>query len=62
MKKMLKDMRTKLQQEKGEVSVEWALVAIVMAIAIIAAFLPSVQAMLTSAISTISDKIAGAGS
>ncbi len=62
MKKMIRYMRTKLQQEKGEVSVEWALVAIVMAIAIIAAFLPSVQAMLTAAISNIGDKIAGAGS
>ncbi len=53
MKEMLRYMRMKMQQEKGEVSVEWALVAVVMAGIILAAFLPGVQGALQQAIDAI---------
>jgi Flp pilus assembly pilin Flp len=61
MKEILRYMLTKLRAEKGEVSVEWVLVAVVMAIVIVVAFLPSVQTMLQAAINTISDKVTNAG-
>jgi Flp pilus assembly pilin Flp len=61
MKKMLKFLRLKLREEKGEVSVEWALVAVVMAIIIIGAFLPGVRDALGVAIDRISALITSAG-
>lgn len=60
MKEMLRYIRMKLQEEKGEVSVEWVLVAVIMAIIIIGVFNPTVATMLTDAIKVISDKIASA--
>jgi Flp pilus assembly pilin Flp len=53
MKEMLTYLRLKMQQEKGEVSIEWALVAVVMAIIIIGAFMPGVQTGLQTAITKI---------
>jgi Flp pilus assembly pilin Flp len=54
MKKMLKEMHKKLKQEKGEVSVEWALVAVAMGSIIILVFNPGITAALSTAIATIS--------
>jgi len=48
----------KLHEEKGEVSVEWALVAVVMALIILGAFMPGVQGGLDKAMTNISDKLA----
>jgi Flp pilus assembly pilin Flp len=62
MKEMFKSLRRKLQDNKGEVSVEWALVAVVMAGIIIAAFLPGVQGALTAAIASISSALTTAAS
>jgi len=53
-------MRMKLQDVKGEVSVEWVLVAVIMAIIIVGVFNPSVQTMLQTAIQAISTQISGA--
>ncbi len=61
MKNLLKYMRMKLQDEKGEVSVEWALVAVVMAGVILVVFMPGVQEALTQAIDSIKAKITSAG-
>jgi Flp pilus assembly pilin Flp len=47
----------KLQDVKGEVSVEWVLVAVIMAIIIVLAFSPTVQTMLQSAVQRISDQV-----
>jgi len=60
MKEILRYMRMKLQDEKGEVSVEWVLVAVIMAIIIVLAFSPTVQAMLTQAIGRISTEVSTA--
>jgi Flp pilus assembly pilin Flp len=57
MKEMLMYLRMKLQEEKGEVSVEWALIASIMAIVIAAVFYPGVQTALNAAITTITNKI-----
>ena len=54
MKEMLKYVEMKLKEEKGEVSVEWSLVAIFMAVAIATVFSPGIQAALTAALGTIS--------
>jgi Flp pilus assembly pilin Flp len=60
MKGILRYMWTKLKAEKGEVSVEWVLVAVIMAIIIVGAFSPTVQAMLQAAINRISTEVSGA--
>ena len=60
MKEMLRYMRMKLQEETGEVSVEWALVAVIMALIIATVFNPGVSAALTAAIARISDTISTA--
>jgi len=57
MKEMLRYMRMKLKQEKGEVSVEWALVAVIMAGVILAVFMPGVSGALTAAIATITSAL-----
>jgi Flp pilus assembly pilin Flp len=60
MKEILRYMRMKLQDVKGEVSVEWVLVAVIMAIIIVLAFSPTVQTMLTDAINRISAQVSSA--
>ncbi len=57
MKEMLRYLQLKLQQEKGEVSVEWALVALIMALIIAVVFLPGVRGGLDSAIQTITGQL-----
>ncbi len=47
----------RLKDQKGEVSVEWALVAVVMCLVIMGAFLPGVRDGLNTAFATISDKL-----
>ena len=54
MKKMLKYMFKKVKGEKGEVSVEWALVAVAMGSIILLVFSPGIKAALNTAIATIS--------
>ena len=61
MKEMLRYMWMKLRAEKGEVSVEWVLVAVIMAIIIITVFNPTVSNMLSNGITAIGDKITAAG-
>ncbi len=56
----MKAMLKKLQSEKGEVSVEWALVAVIMSVIILAVFYPGVQGALTTAITTITTALTGA--
>ena len=51
-------LQMKLKDEKGEVSVEWALVATIMAVIILAVFYPGVQTMLQNAITNISNDVA----
>ncbi len=53
MKEMLRYVLMKLKQEKGEVSVEWALVAVIMAIIIAGVFMPGVQGGIQTAIDKI---------
>ncbi len=60
MKEMFRYLRKKLQETKGEVSVEWVLVAVIMAIIIIAVFNPAVSNMLTNGIDQIQSQISGA--
>ncbi len=60
MKKMFRYLRMKLQETKGEVSVEWVLVAVIMAIIIVIAFSPTVQSMLETGISRIQSQITSA--
>ncbi len=60
MKEMFRYLRKKLQETKGEVSVEWVLVAVIMAIIIIAVFNPAVSNMLTNGIDQIQSQINGA--
>ena len=50
-------LQMKLKEEKGEVSVEWALVATIMAVIILAVFYPGVQTALQNAITTISNTL-----
>lgn len=57
MKEILRYMWMKLQAEKGEVSVEWVMVAVIMAIIILGAFLPGVGGALNTAITAISTAI-----
>ncbi len=53
MKETLKNMLMKLKEEKGEVSVEWALVAVIMAGIIVLVFSPGVSSALQAAIDNI---------
>jgi Flp pilus assembly pilin Flp len=57
MKEMLRYMWMKLRESKGEVSVEWVMVAVIMAIIILGAFLPGVGGALNTAIQSISTAI-----
>ncbi len=54
-------IKMKLQSEKGEVSVEWALVAVVMAIIITVVFYPGIQTGLQTAIQNINKDLALTG-
>ncbi len=54
MKEMLKYLQVKLEAEKGEVSVEWALVAVIMAFIIVGTLNPGITSALSAAITTIS--------
>ncbi len=60
MREMFRYLKMKLQENKGEVSVEWVLVAVIMAIIIIAVFNPAVSNMLTNGIQQIQSQISGA--
>lgn len=60
MKEIVKHMLMKLTQEKGEVSVEWALVAVIMGLIISTVFMPGVSGALTTAITTISGYLSAA--
>jgi len=60
MKKIMKYMSLKLKEEKGEVSVEWALVAVIMGFIIYSVLNPGVSAALTTAIATISGYLTAA--
>lgn len=60
MKELVKYLYMKLNQEKGEVSVEWALVAVIMGLIITTVFSPGVSAALTAAIATISGYLTSA--
>ena len=60
MKEMLKYVQMKLKAEKGEVSVEWALVAVIMAAIIVTVFSPGVSGALQGAIDAISIKLSTA--
>ncbi len=57
MLEMLRYLKLKLQQEKGEVSVEWALVAVIMTLIIATVFLPGVRGGLDTAMTTIVQKL-----
>ncbi len=50
-------LRMKLKQEKGEVSVEWALVAVMMALIIALVFMPGVRGGLQTALGNITAKL-----
>ena len=60
MKEMFRYLKMKLQANRGEVSVEWVLVAVIMAIIIVLVFNPAVSNMLTNAIGRISNEVSGA--
>ncbi len=60
MKEMFRYLKMKLQETKGEVSVEWVLVAVIMAIIIVVVFNPTVSQMLTTGIEKIQTQITGA--
>jgi Flp pilus assembly pilin Flp len=53
MKEIVKNMLMKLKQEKGEVSVDWALVAVIMGLVITTVFSPGIKAALNAALTTI---------
>ncbi len=57
----IKDMMLKLfvrvKDQKGEVSVEWALVAVVMCLVILGAFLPGVRNGLNTAMTNITNSL-----
>jgi Flp pilus assembly pilin Flp len=50
---LLNLMLSKLRNERGVVSVEWIILAVVIMVAIVAAFAPQFQAMLTAAVTSI---------
>ncbi len=54
---MWKYLQMKLKQEKGEVSVEWALVAVIMAVIIVAVFMPGVRGGIQGAITQIQSQL-----
>ncbi len=54
---MFRYLQMKLKQEKGEVSVEWALVAVIMAVIIVAVFMPGVRGGIQGAIDTITTQL-----
>jgi Flp pilus assembly pilin Flp len=56
-KDMFLRLFVKVKDQKGEVSVEWALVAVVMAGVILVAFMPGVSEALTQAIDAIKAKL-----
>ncbi len=60
MKEMLRYLWMKLQEEKGEVSVEWVLVAVIMAGIILTVFSPGVTGALNAGIGYITGVINGA--
>ncbi len=53
----MKKFFRKLREEKGEVSVEWALVAVIMAFIILGTFLPGVTGAISAAIANISSAL-----
>jgi Flp pilus assembly pilin Flp len=53
MKDMFLGLCIKVKDQKGEVSVEWALVAVVMCLIILGAFLPGVKDGLNTAFTNI---------
>ncbi len=53
----MKKFFRKLKEEKGEVSVEWALVAVIMAAIIVLVFSPGVRDALSAAIASISSAL-----
>jgi Flp pilus assembly pilin Flp len=57
MKEILRYLWLKLRAEKGEVSVEWVMVAVIMAIIILGAFLPGVGGAINAAVTAISGAI-----
>lgn len=57
MKKTLEHVVMKLKDQKGEVSVEWALVAVIMALIIVAVFAPGVSGGLSTALSNVSGQL-----
>ncbi len=61
MMNLLRSLVWKLKGNKGEVSVEWALVAVVMCIAILATFLPNVQTAITAGIDRITAALTSGG-
>ncbi len=56
----MKKFFRKLKEEKGEVSVEWALVAAFMGFVIMSVFLPGVSSALSTALTTISGYLTSA--
>ncbi len=57
MKKMFKSLGQKLKNNKGEVSVEWALIAVIMAVAILAIFNTSVKDAMQTAIDKVTSAL-----
>ncbi len=57
MMNLLKSMGRKLKDNKGEVSVEWALIAVIMAVAILAIFNTSVRDAMQTAINTVTNAL-----
>jgi Flp pilus assembly pilin Flp len=57
----MKKFLHKLKDQKGEVSVEWVLVAVIMGIVIVATFMPNVETALTTGINRISTTMTSAG-
>ncbi len=57
MKNLFLKLFVKVKDQKGEVSVEWALVAVAMCLVIIAVFMPGVRDGLQTAIDNITTKL-----
>ncbi len=57
LKEMWKYLQIKLKQEKGEVSVEWALVAVIMALIIVAVFMPGVRGGIQTAVTQVQSSL-----
>ena len=57
----MKKFFRRLKNQKGEVSVEWVLVAVIMGIVIVATFMPNVQTALTTGITRINTQMTSAG-